>query len=101
MSLTGKQLNHLRGLAHHRNVAVTVGATGLTAAALEEIDRALARHELVKIKLVIADRIQRRDCLDDICKHTASHYVQHIGRVGVVYRPAKVPKILLAGPELQ
>ncbi|MDH3690635.1 MAG: ribosome assembly RNA-binding protein YhbY [Gammaproteobacteria bacterium] len=97
MSLTGKQLNYLRGLAHHRNVVVAVGGPGLTQSVVNDIDRALAHHELVKIKLAISDRDERRSCVTRICKRTAAHSVQQIGRVAVVYRAAKDPKIVLPG----
>lgn len=95
MWLTGKQRHYLRGLAHHRNIMVTVGASGLTGAVVDEIEKALTHHELIKVKLTQSDRINRRACLENICERTGALYVQYIGRIGVLYRRNKQPKIEL------
>lgn len=95
MWLTGRQRHYLRGLAHHRNAMVTVGACGLTGAVVDEIEKALTHHELIKVKLATADRVARRASLEQICERTGALYVQTIGRIGVLYRRAKRPNIKL------
>jgi RNA-binding protein len=94
MPLNTKQKSYLRALAHHRRVVVTVGNAGLTEPVLSEIDKALAIHELLKIRLP-AQRDQRADMLNEICEALEADLVQSIGRVGVLYRRAEKPKITI------
>ena len=88
MSLTGKQKHYLRGLAHHRKPVVTVADAGLTENVIAEIDRALAHHELIKVKIRVADREQRRQMITAICEQTSCEAVQQIGQIAVFYRQA-------------
>lgn len=95
MTLTPKQRSHLRALAHARRPVVTTGQKGLTPAVLAEIDGALGHHELIKIRLNVADRDAREAMTREICAGTASDWVQSIGHIAVIYRPAKKPVIEL------
>ncbi len=95
MSLSGKQRQYLRGLAHHRKPIVTLGDAGVTPAVLAEIEQALDHHELVKMKLRVGDRDARRTALSDICEKTGAEAVQEIGQMAVIFRPAKESKISL------
>ncbi len=95
MPLTRNQLKFLRAQAQTRKPVVTVGAAGLSAAVLAEIELALAHHELLKIKLPAGERNGREDILQRICAKTAAEPVQSIGRVAVVYRRGADPQISL------
>lgn len=95
MSLSGKQKNYLRGLAHNINPVITIGNNGLSEAVLNELENALSHHELLKIKLPAGDKSTRTGLVATICAKTNSIPVQMIGRVGVVYREAEEPKIAL------
>jgi RNA-binding protein len=95
MALNAKQKSYLRALAHHRQVIVTVGTGGLTEPVLREIDQALGRHELLKIRLPSIHRDQRADMLEEICEALEADLVQNIGRVGVFYRRGEKPKITI------
>jgi RNA-binding protein len=95
--LTGNQKRYLRALAHHRKPVVTVGANGVTEPVLAEIDQALSHHELIKIKLPAADSGAKKAAVDQVCTATGAQWVQTIGRVAVVYRPAPEPSITLPG----
>jgi RNA-binding protein len=95
MTLTPKQRSHLRALAHPRRPVVTTGHKGLTPAVLAEIEDALGHHELIKIRLNVAGRDEREALTREICASTASDWVQSIGRIAVIYRPAKQPVIEL------
>lgn len=87
MKLSSKQIRYLRGLAHHRSAAVTLGAQGLTQAVLAEIEVALAHHELLKIRLSSGDKSSRQQMLERICEATHATAVQKIGRMAVVFKP--------------
>ncbi|EJS89092.1 hypothetical protein AAUPMB_07522, partial [Pasteurella multocida subsp. multocida str. Anand1_buffalo] len=50
ITLSTKQKQFLKGLAHHLNPVVMIGNNGLTEGVLAEIDNALAHHELIKVK---------------------------------------------------
>jgi RNA-binding protein len=95
MSLTAKQRQYLKGLAHKRKPVVMLGNAGLTAAVLAEIELALERHELLKIRLPAVERAERRVLVGDMCTKTGAETVQEIGRVAVLYRRAKKPRIEL------
>ena len=86
MKLSGKQLNHLRSLAHHLKPVVTVGAAGVTPAVASELDGALTSHELVKIRLPSLGKSEKRELLEHLCTMTESAPVQLIGRIGVAFR---------------
>ncbi len=95
MALSGKQKHFLRGLAHHCKVSVTVGAAGLTSNVLQEIDTALQHHELLKVKLPVSSRDERRSMATQICNRTRTDLVQLIGRMCVIYRAGEEPVIKL------
>lgn len=95
MSLTGKQRNTLRGLAHHLKPVIMVGDAGVTEAVFNEIKQALDHHELIKIKLRVGDRNDRRAALENICNETGAEAVQEIGQIAVIFRAAPEPVIKL------
>ena len=83
MRISGKQKRYLKGLAQNRKAVVTVGSKGLVDSVMTEIDEALTRHELLKIKLPALPKEDRERLLASICNATGSDQVQAIGRVGV------------------
>lgn len=93
MSLTVKQKNYLRALAQHRQVIVTVGAKGVTDAVMKEIDQALVRHELLKIRLPLMQRPKRVELQNKLNELLRTELIQSIGRVLILYRRSKTPKI--------
>ncbi|HEY2683535.1 MAG TPA: ribosome assembly RNA-binding protein YhbY [Steroidobacteraceae bacterium] len=96
MTLSEKQKKHLRRLAHPLNPIVMLGNAGLTDGVVNELERALTDHELVKVQARVGERDARNQVLEELAVRTASTLVQRIGHVGVFYRPRKeLPKILL------
>lgn len=63
-----------------------IGQSGLSATVLQEIERALKSHELVKIRVSGAERGERERMLATVCRATAAEPVQHIGKILVVHR---------------
>ncbi|HEY4647363.1 MAG TPA: ribosome assembly RNA-binding protein YhbY [Steroidobacteraceae bacterium] len=91
-----RQLKHLRRLAHPRRPIVTVGTAGLNDAVIEELERALTDHELLKVRVRCDDRAERDNVIEELTRRTRSTLVQRVGHVAVLYRPdAKLPRILL------
>ena len=92
MPLSGKQKNFLRAAAHKLKPIVTIGNAGLTDAVINEIDLSLAHHELMKIKINMGDKEQRKTMINEISDRAPCEFVQMIGRIAVIYRPADDPK---------
>ena len=84
--LTQGQKRHLRKLAHPRRVIVQTGDAGLSDGVLREVDLALSAHELVKIRVLAADRAERDAQIARACSVTGAELVQRIGHVAVLYR---------------
>lgn len=95
ITLTTKQKQYLKGLAHHLSPVVMLGANGLTEGVLAEIDHALTHHELIKVKIAGADREVKQLIIDAIVRETNATTVQTIGHVLVLYRPSDDKKISL------
>lgn len=95
ITLTTKQKQYLKGLAHHLSPVVMLGANGLTEGVLAEIDNALTHHELIKVKIAGADRAVKQLIIDAIVRETKAVTVQTIGHVLVLYRQSDDKKISL------
>ncbi|MGR6981179.1 ribosome assembly RNA-binding protein YhbY [Testudinibacter sp. P27/CKL/0425] len=95
ISLTTKQKQYLKGLAHNLKPVVMLGANGLTESVAAEIDNAISHHELIKVKIAGAERETKQLIIDAIVRETNSAAVQLIGHTLVLYRPAKEPTIRL------
>ena len=95
-TLSTKQKQFLKGLAHHLNPVVMLGGNGLTEGVLAEIENALNHHELIKVKVSGADRETKQLIIDAIVRETkAAAQVQTIGHILVLYRPSEEAKIQL------
>jgi RNA-binding protein len=85
--LTPSERRALRAKAHHLDPVVIVGQHGLTAPVLHEIDLALTKHELVKVRVFSDDRDARAAMLAQMCAGVDCVEVQHLGKVFVLWRP--------------
>lgn len=93
--LTVKQRQYLKGLAHELQPVVIIGANGLTAAVLKEIDLNLNAHELIKIRVLGDERDYRESLIEEICSSVGASFVQHIGKLIVLYKASEKAKISL------
>lgn len=91
LNLSVSQRLALKGRAHALNPVVMIGNAGLTPAVLDEIERSLKSHDLLKIKVMSDDREAREAMLQEICTVLHAGPVQHIGKTLVVYRPLETP----------
>ena len=57
IELTPKERQALKARAHGLKPVVLLGNSGLSTPVMKEIDRALAAHELIKVKVPAEDRI--------------------------------------------
>ncbi|WP_110685798.1 YhbY family RNA-binding protein [Salinicola aestuarinus] len=95
MSLSPAQKKAYRSIGHHLQPIVTVSENGLSEGALQELQRALRDHELVKIKLALAERDDRQAMIEELTTATGAELVQSLGKVALLYRhnPKANPKL--------
>lgn len=87
MELTPTERRALRARAHHLQPVVIIGEAGVRPAVLREIDVALRSHELIKVRLMVAEREDRAGIAAEIAEALEAAVVQSIGRMLVLYRP--------------
>jgi RNA-binding protein len=87
VSLTPRERSHLKARAHSLEPSVQVGHSGLTDALATEVDRALAAHELIKVKILGDDRDVRREIAAAIATRLDAALVYSVGKVIVLWRP--------------
>ncbi len=88
---SNQDIKQMRAIGHKLNPVVTVAGKGLTESVVAEIDRALADHELIKIKLVVGDKAARASIAQDLCVQTKSELIHSIGGVILVLRRTAKP----------
>ena len=86
MELTPRERSALRAAAHPLKPVVLIGDNGLTEAVLKEIDRALAVHELIKVRAGTAEREERGTMLSAICEALSCAPVHHLGKMLILFR---------------
>ena len=86
MPLSDKQLRYLRGRAHALKPIIQIGHQGLSEGVLGATRRALADHELVKLRIQAADRAARDALLAELVRQTGSALVARIGHVAVLFQ---------------
>ena len=97
MTLSNRQVRHLRGLTHNLQPVVMVADKGLSENVMAEIEAALDHHELVKIKLK-TDRETRTEWIREISERCKAEKVHVIGQVACFFRRnSKKPVIELPG----
>lgn len=91
MSLSQDQKKHLRTIGHQLNPVVTVGDKGLSQSVLDEIERALNDHELIKVKVVTEDREDKKTIIAELVTQTGATLVQTIGHIALILRKVDKP----------
>lgn len=87
LTLNTTQRRQFAAQGHTLNPVVIIGKAGLTEGILEELDRGLLHHELIKVKVNLDNRNERKFVLEKICQTLNAAPVQHIGKTFVIYRP--------------
>ena len=90
--ITGKQRSYLKKLAQEIDATVYIGKDDLTENILNEMDRYLEAHELLKVKIQEGSDLNPKDTANDCAEKLNAEYVQAIGSKFVLYRKAKDPK---------
>ena len=95
MNLTGKQKRYLRALGTNERPIVTIGKEGLSYNLIDSASKALEARELVKVSVLKSFDGDMDTLAFDLAMHTKSIVAQQIGRMILLYKPAREPKILL------
>ncbi len=91
MTLTTAQKKQYRAIAHSLNPVIIVGDKGISEGLLQELNRALDDHELIKVKVAIGDRDDRTQVINELCQQVNATLVQVIGKIAVILRKADKP----------
>lgn len=89
MSLSSDQKKRFRTIAHHLKPVVIIAEKGISEGVLAELERALEDHELIKLKINVAERDDKQAIIAEVVEKTRAELVQTIGKVAVLYRAAK------------
>ena len=87
--LTGKQRAYLRKLAHNMDPIFQVGKNGIEDAFLKQVEDALEKREVLKIKVLENSGLEAREASDIICEEIGCEGIQAIGNKLVVYKQSK------------
>ena len=88
MSLSNQERKRLRQIGHSLNPVVMLGNQGLTDNVVGEALRALADHELIKVKVAGEDKEQRLMLLQCLADKTDAQIVQQVGKMALLYKKA-------------
>jgi len=91
LPLTNERKKQLRAIGHTLKPVVTVASGGLSDSVLAEISRALADHELIKVKISVGDRELKQRAIADLCAKCEARLIQTIGNIALILREAKKP----------
>ncbi len=89
-TLSSSQRKYLRGLAHHEKALVHIGKMGLSDALMNQLDEALATHELVKVRFVDF-KDQKAMLCDEIVATLHCGLAGRIGHIAIFFRAARDP----------
>lgn len=94
IKLTIEHIKFLKGKAHHLDPVLILGDKGVTESFIKEADKALAHHELIKIKLADRDREERESITEEIVTALHATLIQKIGAMIILFRRNhEAPKI--------
>jgi RNA-binding protein len=83
--LTSAEKKELRGIGQRLKPHLHIGKQGLSVAALKEIDRALLKNGLIKIRFEAAREVIK-NYSNDIPEKLDCEYIGGVGRTGIFFR---------------
>lgn len=89
--LTSKQRATLSSMANSLDPLVHIGKAGLAEGVADALDKALADHELVKVRFVDF-KDERRNLADELASRLGAELVRVIGHVAIMYRQSPEPE---------
>ena len=87
--ITGKQRAYLRGLAQKLTPIFQIGKNGIEENFIIQVEEALEKRELIKIKVLENSGLETRAASDLICEKIGAEGIQGIGNKIVIYKESK------------
>ena len=87
--ITNAKKREYRSIGHNLNPVVIVSENGISAGVIEETERALNDHELIKVKFNVSDRDDRAELIKELCEATKAELIQTIGKIALMLRFAE------------
>lgn len=85
-TLTARQKQFLKALAHPLNPLVQIGKEGMSSGIIETVKAELQYHELIKVKIGNNSGLEKHATSQAVAEQTESILVQLIGKVFVLYK---------------
>jgi len=85
-TLTGKQRQFLKGLAHPLSPVVRVGKGGVTDSVIAETKKSLESHELIKVRIDVDESAERKTLAERLATAADAHIAGSIGKIAILYR---------------
>jgi RNA-binding protein len=89
INLSKKKL--LRGQGHKLKPIITISDKGLSDALINEFEKTIDHHELIKIRIRNSDRKSRIKTLEELCQMTQSYLISSIGNTALIFRKNSKP----------
>jgi len=83
--MTGKQRRHLRAIAHSIKPVLNLGKHGLSKQIKKEIKAQLIDHELIKLKVLDACPLTKKECAEKLSIDADIEVVQIIGKTLLLF----------------
>lgn len=93
--ITPKQRAFLKKEAHGMTPTVLIGKGGISDELIRQVNEQLEKRELVKGKCLDTSPVQAAEAAEILLNACSCDFVQKIGSVFVLYRPAKKPVLQL------
>lgn len=93
--LTGKQRSFLKGIANNIDPIFQIGKNGITDNFIKQVDDALEKREIVKIKVLNNSLLDATEVANILAEKTNAEFVQSIGNKLVLYRESKKNKKII------
>jgi RNA-binding protein len=93
--ITGKQRSYLKGLANSLEPIFQVGKNGITENFIKQVDEALEKREIIKIKVLNNSMLDAKEVASMLAEKTNAEFVQSIGNKFVLYRESKKNKKII------
>lgn len=92
--ITTKQRSFLRGMANRLDPIFQVGKNGIEDNFLKQVEAALEKRELIKIKVLENSGITAREASDIICEEVGCEGIQAIGSKLVIYKQSSKKPVI-------
>lgn len=87
--MTGKERAYLKKISHSLKPILIIGKEGVTENTIRQLDDALTKHELIKIKILNNNLDDRDEMIETILSGLKAEFVQYIGNKLTIYRDSE------------